>query len=53
GVNIVWTRRRFRGYWSGENHVDKKEGNLSALYEVDWKTHNVKFVKVLNDNEKK
>ncbi|MCE3404530.1 hypothetical protein ABUR97_13765, partial [Staphylococcus aureus] len=20
---------------------------------VDWKTHNVKFVKVLNDNEKK
>ncbi|WP_233148787.1 hypothetical protein, partial [Staphylococcus aureus] len=26
---------------------------LSALSEVDWKTHNVKFVKVLNDNEKK
>ncbi|MFA1037050.1 hypothetical protein ACCB37_05395, partial [Staphylococcus aureus] len=23
------------------------------LYEVDWKTHNVKFIKVLNDKEKK
>ncbi|MEZ1969088.1 leukocidin family pore-forming toxin, partial [Staphylococcus aureus] len=43
----------FWGYWSGENHVDKKEEKLSALYEVDWKTHDVKFVKVLNDNEKK
>lgn len=31
----------------------KKEEKLSALYEVDWKTHDVKFVKVLNDNEKK
>ncbi len=41
----------FLGYWSGENHVDKKEEKLSALYEVDWKTHDVKFVKT-NDNEK-
>ncbi|WP_407807946.1 bi-component leukocidin LukGH subunit G [Staphylococcus aureus] len=50
---IDWNRHGFWGYWSGENHVDKKEEKLSALYEVDWKTHNVKFVKVLNDNEKK
>ncbi|NGP64446.1 bi-component leukocidin LukGH subunit G [Staphylococcus aureus] len=50
---IDWNRYGFWGYWSGENHVDKKEEKLSALYEVDWKTHNVKFVKVLNDNEKK
>ncbi|MCQ1364319.1 bi-component leukocidin LukGH subunit G [Staphylococcus aureus] len=50
---IDWNRHDFWGYWSGENHVDKKEEKLSALYEVDWKTHNVKFVKVLNDNEKK
>lgn len=50
---IDWNRHSFWGYWSGENHVDKKEEKLSALYEVDWKTHNVKFVKVLNDNEKK
>lgn len=50
---IDWNRHGFWGYWSGEKHVDKKEEKLSALYEVDWKTHNVKFVKVLNDNEKK
>ncbi|HDG8423943.1 TPA: bi-component leukocidin LukGH subunit G [Staphylococcus aureus] len=50
---IDWNRHGFWDYWSGENHVDKKEEKLSALYEVDWKTHNVKFVKVLNDNEKK
>ncbi|HEI3147510.1 TPA: bi-component leukocidin LukGH subunit G [Staphylococcus aureus] len=50
---IDWNRHGFWGYWSGESHVDKKEEKLSALYEVDWKTHNVKFVKVLNDNEKK
>ncbi|HHA2991733.1 TPA: bi-component leukocidin LukGH subunit G [Staphylococcus aureus] len=50
---IDWNRHGFWGYWFGENHVDKKEEKLSALYEVDWKTHNVKFVKVLNDNEKK
>ncbi|HCV2266447.1 TPA: bi-component leukocidin LukGH subunit G, partial [Staphylococcus aureus] len=50
---IDWNRHGFWGYWSGENHVDKKEEKLSALYEVDWKTHDVKFVKVLNDNEKK
>lgn len=50
---IDWNRHGFWGYWSGENHVDKNEEKLSALYEVDWKTHNVKFVKVLNDNEKK
>ncbi|HEA4308854.1 TPA: bi-component leukocidin LukGH subunit G [Staphylococcus aureus] len=50
---IDWNRHGFWGYWPGENHVDKKEEKLSALYEVDWKTHNVKFVKVLNDNEKK
>lgn len=50
---IDWNRHGFWGCWSGENHVDKKEEKLSALYEVDWKTHNVKFVKVLNDNEKK
>lgn len=50
---INWNKRGFWGYWSGENHVDQKEEKLSALYEVDWNTHNVKFIKVLNDNDKK
>ncbi|MBE5676870.1 leukocidin/hemolysin toxin family protein [Staphylococcus sp. SS87] len=50
---LDWNRRGVWGYWSGENHVDQKEEKLSALYEVDWETHNVKFVKVLNDKEKK
>ncbi|HDA1270835.1 TPA: leukocidin/hemolysin toxin family protein [Staphylococcus aureus] len=50
---IDWNKHGFWGYWSGENHVDKKEEKLSALYEVDWKTHNVRFIKVLNDKEQK
>ncbi|MCS5347909.1 leukocidin/hemolysin toxin family protein [Staphylococcus aureus] len=50
---LDWNRRGVWGYWSGENHVDQKEEKLSALYEVDWTTHNVKFIKVLNDKEKK
>ncbi|WFO06881.2 leukocidin/hemolysin toxin family protein [Staphylococcus aureus] len=50
---INWNKHGFWGYWSGENHVDQKEEKLSALYEVDWNTHDVKFIKVVNDNEKK
>ncbi|MBE5661230.1 leukocidin/hemolysin toxin family protein [Staphylococcus sp. SS251] len=50
---LDWNRRGVWGYWSGENHVDQKEEKLSALYEVDWKTHDVKFIKVINDKEKK
>ncbi|MEW4862370.1 leukocidin/hemolysin toxin family protein [Staphylococcus aureus] len=50
---INWNKHGFWGYWSGENHVDQKEEKLSALYEVDWNTHDVKLIKVVNDNEKK
>lgn len=30
-----------------------KRRKLSALYEVDWKTHDVKLIKTFNDKEKK
>ena len=48
---LDWNKHGFWGYWSGENHVDQKE-KLSALYEVDWKTHDVKLIKTFNDKKR-
>ncbi|HFV7357560.1 TPA: leukocidin/hemolysin toxin family protein [Staphylococcus aureus] len=50
---LDWNKHGFWGYWSGENHVDQKEEKLSALYEVDWKTRDVKLIKTINDKEQK